>query len=118
MENGVTWSADHGIRTVDFSETLMRVGILGRTEVRLTPPNYLREVSGSRLISRFGDPSIGLKEQVGPLAGGFDLSIFGSGMPLDPDKEPGGYSFSPCLKSPGRTSCRIAGPFAACSVSV
>ena len=41
VENGVTWSADHGNLTVDLSETLIRVGVLGRTEIRLTPPNYV-----------------------------------------------------------------------------
>jgi hypothetical protein len=100
VENGVTWSADHGTRTVDLSETLIRVGILGRTEIRLTPPNYLRQVSGSPLTCRLTDPSLGLKEQIGPLAGSFDLSIIvGSGIPAYPDIH-GGHSFSPFVKLP------------------
>ena len=50
VESGVTWSLDHGAFTVDLSETLIRVGILGRTEIRLTPPNYVRAVNGSRRV--------------------------------------------------------------------
>jgi hypothetical protein len=93
----VGWSRD---LTVDISETLIRVGILRRTEIRLTLPNYVREVSGSRLISSFGDPSIGLKEQIGPLAGALDLSvIIGSGIPLEADK-PGRHCCSPFVKFP------------------
>ena len=100
VENGVTWSADHGTVTVDLSETLIRVGILGRTEIRLTPPNYVYPVSGSRLMSRFGDPSVGLKQQIGPLPAGFDLSVIvGSAIPLDPDKL-SGHRFSPFVKFP------------------
>lgn len=100
LENGVTWSADHETLTVDFSETLIRVGILGRTELRLTPPNYVTQVSGWRPVSGFGDPSVGLKQQIGPLAGAVDLAVIvGSGIPLDPDK-PGGHGFSPFIKLP------------------
>jgi hypothetical protein len=100
VENGVTRSADHGTLTADLPETLIRVGILGRTEIRITPPNYIRQVSGCRLISSFGDPSIGLKKQIGPLAGAFDLSvIIGSGITLEAN-EPAGHTFSPFIKLP------------------
>jgi hypothetical protein len=99
-EKGVTWSADHGTFTVDLSETLIRGGILGRTEIRLTSPNYLRQPSASRLTSSFADPSVGLKEQIGPLAGALDLSvIIGAGIPLETDK-PGRHRFSPFVKFP------------------
>ena len=117
MENGVTWSADHGTRTVDLSETLIRVGIVGRTEIRLTPPNYVNQVSGSGPTSSFGDLSVGLKEQIGPLAGAFDLSVIvGSDIPLDAG-EPSRHSFFPFVKFRGHTSFRVAGPLGACSQS-
>ena len=34
-ENGLTLTSDHGQRTVDLSETLLRLGVGSRTELRL-----------------------------------------------------------------------------------
>src|SRR5216684_2404725 len=44
-ENGVTWTGDHGRRTLDVSESLLRLGVWSRTEVRIELPNYLGGVS-------------------------------------------------------------------------
>jgi hypothetical protein len=100
VENGLTWSADHSTVTVDLSETLIRVGILERTEVRFTPPNYVGELGRSRVVSRFDDPSVGLKEQIGPLVGAFDLSVIvGSGIRLDASKPPSRH-VSPFVRFP------------------
>jgi len=94
------WSADHGTLAVDLSETLIRVGISRRTEMRFTPPNYVREENAARLRSGFDDPSIGLKEQIGPLGRTFDLSVIvGSGIPLHTDK-PKVHGLSPFVKLP------------------
>ena len=72
FENGLTWTTDHGAQSVDFPETLVRLGILARTEFRFVVPNYLY---GTGLVSGFGDLAIGMKRQLGPLPGGIDLSV-------------------------------------------
>src|ERR1700722_7902313 len=41
LENGLTWTNDHGQRTLDLSETLIRFGLSDRTELRIVAPNYL-----------------------------------------------------------------------------
>jgi outer membrane putative beta-barrel porin/alpha-amylase len=100
VENGITWSADHGAQTVDLSETLIRVGLLQRTEIRFTPPNYVGGLTGNPPSSGFGTPSVGLKEQLGPLPGAFDLSVIvGSSFPLVSDNG-SGHRFSPFVKLP------------------
>lgn len=38
LENGITWTKDHADKVVDLSETLVRVGLLNRTEIRLVVP--------------------------------------------------------------------------------
>ncbi len=77
-ENGLTWSAAHRTQTVDLSETLVRLGILRKTEARLTVPNFSSTSFGKpesgKPESGFGDFSLGLK-QLGPLPGGVDLSV-------------------------------------------
>src|SRR5215510_14985278 len=40
VENGVRVTADQGQQTVTFSETLVRIGVLSSTELRLTAPSY------------------------------------------------------------------------------
>jgi hypothetical protein len=75
IENGMAWTSDHGKRSVDFSESLIRLGILSRTELRLDTPNYLAVISGAGVSSGFSDFSIGLKQQLGPLPGDFELAI-------------------------------------------
>ena len=74
LENGLTWSSAHGARTIDLSETLVRLGILQKTEVRLGVPNFSSALSG-KPESGFGDLSLGLKQQLGPLPGGVDLAV-------------------------------------------
>jgi hypothetical protein len=74
FENGVTWTAVHGSQTIDLSESLVRLGIFRKTEVRLGAPNFSRALFGIG-ESGFGDLSLGLKQQLGPLPGGVDLSV-------------------------------------------
>ena len=71
FENGFTWTSEHGTQSGDVPETLVRLGLLKRTEFRFVAPNYL--LGG--LASGFGDLAIGMKQQLGPLPGGFDLSV-------------------------------------------
>ena len=63
-----------GLRTFDGPETLLRLGVASKTELRLTTPDYFGQ-SGTG--SGFGDMTIGMKQQLGPTAGGFDISLIG-----------------------------------------
>lgn len=74
LENGLTCTTDHGSQTFDLSESLLRFGVSSRTEIRFVVPNYLGHISGSAATG-FGDLALGMKQQLGPLPGGFDLSV-------------------------------------------
>ena len=45
-ENGVTWTGDHGRRTLDLSESLLRLGVWSHTEFRIELPNYVGGLGG------------------------------------------------------------------------
>jgi hypothetical protein len=75
IENGAAWTSDHGDQSVDLSESLIRLGILNRTELRFAAPNYTDGISGAGPRSGFGDLSLGLKQQLGPLPGDIDLAV-------------------------------------------
>jgi len=75
LENGLTWTNDHGQQTLDLSETLLRFGVFDRTELRIVVPNYVAGLTGPTSASSFGDVAVGVKQQLGPLRGGFDLSV-------------------------------------------
>ena len=75
FENGTTWTRDHGQTMLDLPETLVRLGISARSELRIVAPNYLNMLAGSRSELGFGDVTIGMKQQLGPLPGDFDLSV-------------------------------------------
>jgi hypothetical protein len=67
MENGFLDT----VGTLDFPETLFRYGLTGKTELRFTAPDdYLSP-------SSYSDPMVGIKQQLGPIAG-FDVSIVAS----------------------------------------
>jgi hypothetical protein len=74
-ESGLTLTSDHGGRTLDVSETLLRLGVGSRTELRLVIPNYFYSVEGRDPASGFEDVAVGVKQQLGPLLGSFDLSV-------------------------------------------
>ena len=75
LEKGLSWTADHRANTIDFSESLMRIGISARTEIRVVLPNYLDGLSRSATASGFSDVALGMKQQLGPLPGAVDLSV-------------------------------------------
>jgi len=52
----------------------MRFGLATRTEFRIAIPNYFGGVLGPDPTG-FGDITLGIKEQLGPLPKGFDLSV-------------------------------------------
>jgi hypothetical protein len=76
FENGVLDTVtDRQSSTVDFPETLLRLGVASKTELRLTAPDYFDQTGSESAGSGFGDVVIGLKQQIGPTAGGFDVSV-------------------------------------------
>jgi len=75
IENGFTWSLDHGSNSVDLSESLVRVGIASCTELRIGLPNYFANLARHASSSGFQDVSFGIKEQLGPLPGNIDLAV-------------------------------------------
>jgi hypothetical protein len=75
VENGFLETSSQGQSIVDGPETLVRFGVTTRTELRFTVPDYyhnLNTAGGSD--SGFGDFALGVKEQLGPTPGGFDVS--------------------------------------------
>jgi len=75
-ENGFLITNEQGRRSFDGPETSMRFGVAGNTELRFSAPDYYRDVaSGSGVASGFGDFTFGVKRQLGPTSGGFDVSL-------------------------------------------
>jgi hypothetical protein len=100
LENGITWTSDHGANTIDLSETLVRVGVSTRTEIRVVVPNYFGGLSIRDTASGFGDIALGMKQQLGPLPGGFDLSVIAAlSLPTGADRI-SSHGFDPFIKLP------------------
>ena len=74
-ENGLTWTSDRGQQTLDLPETLLRFGLVTRTELRFVVPNYFGSLTGRMAASGSDDLAVGFKQQLGPLPGGFELSV-------------------------------------------
>jgi outer membrane putative beta-barrel porin/alpha-amylase len=74
-ENGFLETNSQGQSIADGPETLLRFGVATRTELRFTVPDYYYNLNAGRgRGSGFGDLAIGVKEQLGPTPGGFDVS--------------------------------------------
>ena len=100
FENGATWTSDHGTQSVDASETLIRYGVFSRTEFRIVVPNYLGGISPGDSTSGFGDMAIGMKQQLGPLTGGFELSVIAAvSLPTGASRV-SSHGFDPFIKFP------------------
>lgn len=56
----------------DFPESLLRYGLLQKTELRLVVPHYFYDLPAGRSATS-GDIALGLKQQLGPFHG-FDVS--------------------------------------------
>ena len=97
FENGFAWTSDHGAHAVDLPETLVRLGILARTEFRFVVPNGLLR-SGS--ASGFDDLAIGMKQQLGPLPGGIDLSVIAAVSLPAGSRGVGSGGYDPFVKFP------------------
>lgn len=73
FENGFLYSVSQGGQTLDGPETELRFGLLSKTELRLFVPDYFASLE-SAAPSGFGDLGLGVKQQLGPVAG-FDVSL-------------------------------------------
>ncbi len=74
FEGGLTWeSGAGGVRTASGPEFLVRWGLTSRMELRIGLPDFVGVWNGHS-ASGFGDPSIGTKVQLGPIAEGGDLA--------------------------------------------
>lgn len=99
-ENGLTWTSDRGQQTLDLPETLLRFGLLTRTELRFVVPNYFGSLTGRMAASGFGDLAVGFKEQLGPLPGGFELSVMPALSLPTGAKRISSHGFDPVIKFP------------------
>lgn len=71
VENGLQTTTASGGRTFDGPESLVVFGLTEATELRITVPDYIRTTPGLG----FGDPALGVKQQIGHTASGFDVSL-------------------------------------------
>jgi len=108
-ENGFLATDAHGQYILDFPETYLRYGLLDKTELRLTVPDYYHGSSAQSTISGFGDTAIGVKQQLGPLSG-FDLSaIVFLSLPTGAMMCPVTATIRAC-NFPGPEACPRTGP--------
>lgn len=81
IENGFLLTRTQGDTIVDIPETSMRFGLLDRTELRFSVPDYFQTLSGPS-VSGFGDAAIGVKQQLGPTRDNFNFAaIFFLSLP-------------------------------------
>lgn len=75
-ENGFAETVSQGQSTLDGPETWLRLGVAAKTELRLIVPDYSGPLGSG--LGGFGDMAIGVKQQLGPTPGGFDVSFVAS----------------------------------------
>lgn len=76
VENGLLATDTQGQYTLDFPETALRFGLVDKTELRLSAPDYFQALQGGTTVpSGFGDIAIGVKQQLGSTSGHFKLSF-------------------------------------------
>jgi hypothetical protein len=71
VENGFQVTTAGGQRTFDGPESLVVFGMTDATELRLTVPDY----NYTAFVSGFSDLALGVKQQIGHTASGFDASL-------------------------------------------
>lgn len=76
VENGLLLTSSAGQRSLDGPETALRFGVASATELRFSVPDYSYNApTGAGVASGFGDIALGMKQQLGPTPGGFDVSV-------------------------------------------
>jgi hypothetical protein len=74
-ENGFLETSGQGQSVLDGPESLVRFGVANRTELRFNVPDYFYNLTTSGGSGTgFGDFGFGVKEQLGPTLGKFDVS--------------------------------------------
>jgi len=83
VENGFLLTHTNGEDVIDLPETSLRFGLLDRTELRFSVPDFFHTLpTESPTISGFGDMAIGLKQQLGPTRDNFNFAaIFFLSLP-------------------------------------
>jgi len=101
FENGLLVTHTQGQFVLDLPETNVRYGLFSKQEIRFTVPDYFYNLSnGSATNSGFGDLALGLKQQLGPLPGNFNLSaIFYLSFPTGADAI-SSHGYDPALQLP------------------
>lgn len=74
-ENGLALRLDNGAGVFNVPQTLIRLGVLPKTELRLTAPNYFLIRGANQNLSGVEDISVGVKQQLGPLFKTFNLAV-------------------------------------------
>ncbi len=75
-ENGFLETSSQGQSVLDGPESLVRFGVAKRTELRFTVPDYFHNLTaGDGSGTGFGDFALGVKEQLGPTPGKFEVSV-------------------------------------------
>jgi hypothetical protein len=100
IENGFTQTSDHGTGTLDLSESLVRYGLSDRTELRFDVPNLFFRDAGGQPVSGLSDLSFGIKQQLGPLPGNFDVAVIAALSFPTGVKNESSHGFDPFIKLP------------------
>src|SRR5215469_15727808 len=75
VENGLLITNAQGQHTLDLPETSLRFGLLSKTELRLSVPDYFHDLPyETAATSGFGDVALRVKRQWGPIGGNLDPS--------------------------------------------
>jgi hypothetical protein len=98
LENGILGTDVQGQSVLDLPESAIRYGLLRKTELRFTVPDYYHNFAAGGPAG-FGDLAVGVKQQLGPL-GGFDVSaIFYLGIPSGANSI-SSHGYDPALQIP------------------
>jgi hypothetical protein len=100
IENGFTQTSDHGTGTLDLSESLVRYGLSDGTELRFGVPNIFFRDAGGQPASGISDLSFGIKRQLGPLPGKFDVAVIAALSFPTGGRNESSHGFDPVIKLP------------------
>jgi hypothetical protein len=118
-ENGLLETGNQGQWTLDFPETLIRVGIAPGTELRFTAPDYFSDsLTSAGLRSGFGDLSLGVKQQLHSGPDGFEVAAIVTLSFPTGAAAISSHGYDPSPKYPGPTSSHQIGPRQVCSPSM
>lgn len=75
VENGLVLRKEFRGSSFNVPQTLVRLGVLPKTELRLVAPNYFLIKGNQSSISGTADMSVAIKQQLGPLPGNIQLAV-------------------------------------------